>query len=119
MMTFKDCKLYIKSDLARLTKVNRKNVLKYLIFNSSFKITFWFRLGKYLKSKENIYFIHKRNQLNTGIQIAFMTKCGEGLTFPHFSNIVIKDVPDGVTVAGIPAKIINNEGRKNVLMYLE
>ncbi|WP_252191192.1 serine O-acetyltransferase [Polaribacter sp. Q13] len=186
-MTFKECRQDIKSDLGRLTIANKKNALRYLLFNASFKITFWFRLDTYLGAKKNIifktlygltYVIHKRNQLKTGIQIDFMTTCGKGLNFPHFScivinggaliganctifqgvtigsvrgkgtpiigdnvvlapgckivgnikigdnvfiapnTVVIKDVPEGATVAGVPAKVINLDGAKNVLMYL-
>lgn len=96
-MTFNECKTCIKADLARMTNVDFMGV-KYLIFNASFKITFWFRVGSYLKGKSNFFFlclfgivflIHKHNQYKTGIQLPFKTNIGPGLVFPHFSCIII------------------------------
>lgn len=65
--------------------------------NASFKMTFWFRIGSYLGTKKHIYkllywivfFIHKHNQYVTGIQLALGTSIQQGITFPHFSCIVI------------------------------
>lgn len=74
-MTFKECKYLIKSDLNRLTKIKYGGV-KYLFFNASFRITFWFRIGSYLARQKGILFkllygivflIHKHNQYLTGI----------------------------------------------------
>lgn len=96
-MTWKECKLLIYSDLKRLKKVNEGGV-KYFFTNASFKITFWFRIGSYLKNKRGIFYkiiyvfvflIHKHNQYLTGIQLPLGTKVGKGLCFSHFSCVVI------------------------------
>lgn len=96
-MTWKECKYLIASDLKRLTNTKWGGV-KYLFFNASFRITFWFRIGSYLSTKKNlicrllygiVFLIHKHNQYLTGIQLAFGTNIEEGLIFGHFSNIVI------------------------------
>lgn len=97
-MKWKECKSLISSDLERLTSVNKWGGVKYLLFNASFRITFWFRIGSYLMTKRNImakfclkcvHLIHKHNQYLTGIQIGIGTKIGKGVTFPHYSCIVI------------------------------
>jgi serine O-acetyltransferase len=78
-------------------------MLRYLITNASFKITFWFRIGSYLKESIKrrrlyyllyipylfVYIIHKHNQYLTGIQLSPDTRIGSGLTFSHYSCIVI------------------------------
>lgn len=96
-MTWKECKKLIDSDRKRLTKSQWGGV-KYLIFNASFRISFWFRIGSYLQTKRTIpykllygivFLIHKHNQYLTGIQISFGTPIKEGLMFGHFSSIVI------------------------------
>jgi serine O-acetyltransferase len=99
-MTFKECKISIWADLNRMTKAGFFEGFKYLLFNASFKITFWFRIGCYLKSKRNIFskvlyafvfMIYKHCQFKTGIQMPIGTNVGNGLCFPHFSCIVIFD----------------------------
>lgn len=69
-----------------------------MIFNASFRITLWFRVGSYLKAKNGLFFkliyaavylIYKHQQWLTGIQMPIGTKVGKGLVFAHFSNIVI------------------------------
>lgn len=73
---------------------------KYLITNASFKVTFWFRIASYLKQKKGIFFyilyflslvVLKHYNFKTGIQLSPGTKIGGGLTFGHFSCIVIND----------------------------
>lgn len=174
----------IKSDLERMTSYSKINVLKYLIFNASFKMTFWFRIGSYLKQQSVlkifypvVFLIFKENQYKTGIQFTMGCNIGKGLNFAHFSSIVINDtavigenctifngvtigsvrgkgapyignnvviatgakvignvkignnvmiganavvvhdVPDNAVVGGIPAKILNMEGKKHVELY--
>ena len=94
-MTWKECKILIDSDLARLNNI-KLAWAKYLITNASFKITFWFRIGSYLKQKHSPFFrilymvvflIHKHNQYLTGIQLPIGTHIGKGLLFEHFSCI--------------------------------
>jgi serine O-acetyltransferase len=100
------CRKLILSDLGRLSKSpNMFTLIRYLITNASFKITFWFRIGTYLKVKIDntskvikllyaiiylvVFVIHKHNQYLTGISIPLGTRVGKGLLFPHFSGIVI------------------------------
>lgn len=99
-MTFKECRTAIQADLGRMTRPGFWVGLKYLVFNASYKITFWFRIGGYLKSKSNILFkvlyafvflVYKHYQYKTGIQMPLGTLVGNGLCFPHFSCIVIFD----------------------------
>lgn len=96
-MTWKECRYLINSDLRRLTNAKWGGV-KYLFFNASFRITFWFRIGSYLRTKRNplyrflygiVFLIHKHNQYLTGIQLPLETVVGKGLCFSHFSCIVI------------------------------
>ena len=98
-MNFKQLKILINSDLYRLNYTpSTKNILKAIFFNYSYKITFWFRLGSFLQEKKGfimkclyriVFLIYKHNQYLTGIQLPFGTKIGPGLTFGHFSCIVI------------------------------
>ena len=54
-MTFKETKGLIRSDYYRLRESFSFHMfIKDLIFNSSFKTTFWLRIGNYLNSKRNI-----------------------------------------------------------------
>ena len=98
-MTWKECNYLIASDLKRLTNTKWGGV-KYLFFNASFRITFWFRIGSYLSVKRNflykilygiVFLIHKHNQYLTGIQLPIGTKIGKGLCFSHFSCIAINN----------------------------
>ncbi len=98
-MNFIECKKCVKLDLARITnKTGWISLLKFIMFNYSFKITFWFRIGSYLKENKNVftnilyplvYLIYRHNQYLTGIQLPLGTIVGPGLSFSHFSCIVI------------------------------
>lgn len=98
-MTFKSCKKLIYADLERLTTPNSRKGIRYLCLNASFRITFWFRVGNYLKVQKKgvfykflygiVFLIHKHNQYLTGIQLSFGTQAGKGLLFAHFSCVVI------------------------------
>lgn len=69
-----------------------------VIFNSSFCITFWFRIASFLNTRQGlvaraflqlvkvIYFI---NQRITGIQLPIGTRIDSGLRFFHYNCIVI------------------------------
>lgn len=120
-MAWKECKNLIISDLSRLTQ-NQHNGIRYLFLNASFRITFWFRIGSYLGTKKNIYYkilywivflIHKHQQYVTGIQLALGTSIQQGITFPHFSCIVINGsaiigknctIYQGVTIGSVRGK---------------
>jgi len=118
-----ELKNQISEDFKRLSESNSMmSYIKFLLMNSSFKITFWFRVGSYLKKKHNIFFrilylivffIHKHNQNLTGIQFALGTDIGKGLEFGHFSCIVIDSdakigdycsIFQGVTVGSVRGK---------------
>lgn len=118
-MNWKETKELIKSDLGRLGKVNKLSGIKNLFCNASFRITFWFRIGSYLKTKKGVIFkflyilvliIHKHNQYLTGIQLGFGTSIKAGLVFGHFSCIVVSGsaiigrnctILQGVTIGGV------------------
>ena len=165
-MTFKETKGLIRSDYYRLRESFSFHMfIKDLIFNSSFKTTFWLRIGNYLNSKRNIVAkILKllvelkmwRNTNRTGIHhisgiiMSPEVKIGKNFTIyqgvtvgrvhsgkkagvPTVGDnvtafagskilgnikigdnviiganaVVLSDVPDNVTVGGIPAKIIS------------
>lgn len=97
-MTWNECKKTIQCDLDRLNRTGNLDGIKYLITNHSFKITFWFRIGSFLYSQKGkaykillliVQIIYKHYQYLTGIQLSIGTKVGPGLTFTHFSCIVI------------------------------
>ena len=111
-MKFKDCKSLILSDLDRLSKTKHR-VFKYFFFNASFRITFWFRIGTYLQTKSGllykllygvVFLIHKHNQYLTGIQLPLGTKVDKGLSFSHFSCIIINHgsrIGENSTIQGV------------------
>lgn len=119
---WKETKRLIRSDLSRFGNINKWEGVKYLICNASFKITFWFRIGSYLGAKKGpfwkflfliCFFIHKHYQYLTGIQLVIGTKIGAGLTFAHFSCIIINGaaiigknctIYQGVTIGSIRGK---------------
>lgn len=84
-MYFADCKRLIKSDYARLPK-KKLGCFFYLITNASFKITFWFRVGSWLKDKSGVFrflyavvcIIYKHYNYLTGIQLPLGTRVGGG-----------------------------------------
>lgn len=74
-----------------------KALLSILILTRK-NFVFYFRLGSYFKSKNDIFsrfiysiikLLYERKQLLTGIQLPLGTKVGGGLTFIHYSSIVI------------------------------
>lgn len=69
-----------------------------IILLPQLNLIFYFRIGSFLKSKNNILarfiypiikLIYNYKQLLTGIQLPLGTNVGGGLAFIHFSNIVI------------------------------
>lgn len=184
-MKWGECKNLIEADYLRLNK-RKGGKLGYLITNHSFKITFWFRIGSFLKGKGGLYklllffvsIIYKHNQYKTGIQLPFGTPICGGLLFTHFGTIIIhyeaqigknctifqgvtigsmrgrgvpkigdncvlfsgariigditlgdnvvvgagsvvvKDVPNNSTVAGVPSKILSQNGEQISKLYI-
>ena len=105
MMTWKEtCKL-IHADYQRVViecgGVNIGSTFLFLIrilFNPSFSVTFWLRIGNYLLGKRNLFcklllclvkIIHKINSRITGIQIPIGTHVADGLKFFHFNCIIV------------------------------
>ena len=97
-MIWKECKSLIVSDLERLTNINKWGGVKSLLFNASFRITFWFRIGSYLITKHHfmakfclrcVQLIHKHNQYLTGIQIGFGTKIGKAHPLAELSQCIL------------------------------
>lgn len=94
-MTWKECKSLIWQDLSRSTKKHtKKNLIKFLLTNASFKITFWFRIGSYFMQKNKllyffVFLLYKQLMYKTGIQLPLGTFVRGGLRFYHFSNVVI------------------------------
>lgn len=109
-MKWKVCVDLLLKDLERVAyRANLKNAIRYQYTNYSYKVTFWFRIGSYLKTKKGLYrilyfivFWHYKNiQYRTGIQLPLGTRAGSGLRFFHFSNIVIDyhaDIGENVTI---------------------
>lgn len=133
-MKWNECKKLISEDLSRLTgKKTIFTILRYLLTNASFKITFGLRVGNYLRSKNNfvtrillvlVALVHKHNQFKTGIQLDIGSDIGGGLFFPHYSCIVINKgakigncctVYHGVTVGSVRGKGVPQIGDNVVL----
>lgn len=99
-------KSIIKSDLNRYVNTNSFGILKKcwfftkcLIMYDTFSVLFWWRLMKYLETKnfvakvfnilvKFIFFIKRRQ---TGIQIPKKCSLGRGIRFCHFSCIVFAE----------------------------
>ena len=106
-----------------------------MITNASFKITFWFRIGSYVKSKRNslwkplfliVAIIYKHYQFKTGIQLYFDTKVGGGLHFPHFGCQVINAaavlgekvcIYQGVTIGSVRGRSGAPQIGNNVVIF--
>lgn len=72
--------------------------LKSYYVSESFKVCFWFRLGSYIATKNNVFskvllFLIKIKYLGikrkTGIQLPLLTNVDGGVMFCHYSCIVI------------------------------
>lgn len=120
-MNWSECKSLISQDYHRLHR-RRGGVIGYLVTNASFRVTFWYRIGSWLRGKRSllarisymfVYWLQKHYQLLTGIQLIIGSDIKGGLTFPHFSGIVISDsarigrnctILQGVTIGGMRGK---------------
>ena len=109
-MTWNECKDLIRQDLSRSTdRLTKRSALRFMITNSSFKMSFWFRIGTYLKEKNSkllyfmVYWHYKHLMYKTGIQLPIGTKVGGGVLFKHFNGVVINDD----AIIGINVTIFN------------
>ena len=85
-------------------------LLRYLVTNNSFKFCFWFRLGSWSKGKKSLLFIyfiawmmHRHYMFKLGIQLPLCTAIAGGLSFNHFSCIII----NGATKIGCNCTIFH------------
>lgn len=97
-MDFNTLKELIKADYARVnaarpTKSRIKAAIR-IFSNESFSASFWFRVGTYLRQKNNIFakcgmipvnVINYLVQHHTGIQIPIGTRIGGGYKIPSLS----------------------------------
>ena len=99
-MTLRKLQNYILSDLGWFT--NKRGIpllikiLQLLITSPSFNVTFWFRIGNYLRDNNYpapIYYVIQyiciRKKFKTGIDLPLGTKVGHGLLFAHLGCIVV------------------------------
>ncbi|MGV8940248.1 MAG: serine O-acetyltransferase [Lysobacter sp.] len=82
----------VSSDLYRYAgNCSRTSLLKHLLFNRSFKYSFWFRLCRSssfpLRTLARIFHRHLSNRY--GIQIPASTKIGPGLFIGHHMGLVV------------------------------
>lgn len=112
-MTFIECKQLITEDFKRLHKKDTiYNRIICVLNNHSFMITFWYRIGSFLRNKRYVYkflfyilcFIYKNIQFKTGIQLPLCVKAEGGLLFAHFGGIVI----NGNAIIGKNCTIMQN-----------
>ena len=152
-MSFKTCRQLIHEDFRKVLTQQPHGkiseylyILRYLITNNSFKFCFWFRLGSWSKGKKRVlpiyilsWMMHRHYMFKFGIQMPLGTPVKGGLSFNHFSCIIINgvlgpgskilgsvtlgdnvfvganavvthDMPSNSIVAGIPAKVISMNG---------
>lgn len=102
-MNFKQCRRLIYEDFKEVLTQETNGGVKewlyiqrYLITNNSFKYCFWFRLGSWAKGKKALMLIyavawmmHRHYTFKFGIQMPLRTPVEGGLSFNHFSCIII------------------------------
>lgn len=140
-MKWSECRDLIFYDYAQLVgdiKITKKEVfvgsLKKLITNASFKVTFWFRIGSFLKTKSLLFkpfyylvcIIYRHYQYKTGIQLYLGTKVGGGLFFPHYGCQIIHyaaclgknvQIYQGVTIGTIRGRGAAPRIGNNVVLF--
>lgn len=126
-MTLRKLQNYILSDLGWFT--NKRGIplllkiIQLLITSPSFNVTFWFRIGNYLKENNYppllpiyyvIQYICVRKKFKTGIDLPLGTKVGHGLLFAHLGCIVVNGsaiigdyviISQGVTIGSVRGKL--------------
>lgn len=94
-MNFKECKQLISDDLHKVASHNvDKNILyfflRYLITNTSFKYSFWWRIGSFLKQSTSllsffypiVYLFYKHYSYKYSCQIPLDTRIFLGAILP-------------------------------------
>lgn len=102
-MNFKQCRRLIYEDFKKVLTQETNGGVKewlyiwrYLITNNSFKYCFWFRLGSWTKGKKALipiyaiaWMMHRHYTFKFGIQMPLCTPVEGGLSFNHFSCVII------------------------------
>lgn len=102
-MNFKICRQLIHEDFRKVLTQQPHGkiseylyILRYLISNNSFKFCFRFRLGSWSKGKKKVlpiyilsWMMHRHYMFKFGIQMPLGTPVKGGLSFNHFSCIII------------------------------
>lgn len=102
-MNFKTCRQLIHEDFRKVLTQQPHGkiseylyILRYLITNNSFKFCFWFRLGSWSKGDKKLLLIymfswmmHRHYTFKFGIQMPLGSPVKGGLSFNHFSCIII------------------------------
>ncbi len=102
-MNFKQCRRLIYEDFKKVLTQETNGGVKewlyiqrYLITNNSFKYCFWFRVGSWTKGKKALipiyvvaWMMHRHYTFKFGIQMPLCTPVDGGLSFNHFSCIII------------------------------
>lgn len=102
-MNFKTCRQLIYEDFHKVLTQQPMGklseylyILRYLITNNSFKFCFWFRLGSWSKGNKKLipiymfsWIMHRHYMFKFGIQMPLGTPVKGGLSFNHFSCIII------------------------------
>lgn len=125
-MNFKICRQLIHEDFRKVLTQQPHGkiseylyILRYLISNNSFKFCFWFRLGSWSKGKKKVlpiyilsWMMHRHYMFKFGIQMPLGTPVKGGLSFNHFSCIII----NGATQIGHNCTIFH--GVTNVICII-
>lgn len=88
----------VKADLCRYTNIGFASFIKSLIFNPAFRLTFFFRLCRYLKAHPwllirfllyPVKFFYRLGEVRFGISLPIETEVGPGFYIGHYGGIVI------------------------------
>lgn len=101
-MRITDLKRLIYKDLLMvaghdISKLPYYYTFRYLLFNRSFKFTFWFRICSFLKERQLLlfffyiisYLFYRHYSNKYCVDIPLSAKFGAGVYFPHIGNVVI------------------------------
>ena len=92
-MTFKD--LLNMLNIEKMNYLNDKNLFLVYLMEPRFRVNVYFRLGKYLNTKQNIFakvykkYLQNLLMIKYGFHITFNAKIGVGLRVVHLGGINI------------------------------